>query len=332
MAESGGRLSIVAVLAAVASLASAGTSYYFSRQELAQQTLESDRGYQVQVYQHVRETLQQTQPTPAQVNAACALVLTLPDDSKLKFRLAQILVEEALNLQAQTGASYCSSLDELRETLADETAGGADKSTEVLSDAMPAQPVPEAAQEAPAPAQAPIQSPAPPPRAPSASDQAVVTPRSRDVIGGLELPGRVVQAPAPTEQMRQAQIQARIVNPVGWDVDVFYCLSGDEAGNRARAERAAKALAAAADARSDIAAGMKLGRVRLRELRQDVNARAGYRISGDVVRAEAGERAEAEALIAHLTNSDAGAPRLDILSSRSPWYISAFFCPATKGG
>lgn len=108
----------------------------------------------------------------------------------------------------------------------------------------------------------------------------------------------------------------------GFDVDVFYCAGPTGAANRERGQAIVGALAQA-----DNLGGAAVGRVRLRELTEDVNSRAGYRIEVDEVRAESGERPFANAMMEHVHSTSAirlalgGAP-----TTETPGYVSVFTC------
>lgn len=102
-----------------------------------------------------------------------------------------------------------------------------------------------------------------------------------------------------------------------WDVDVFWCEKSGES-----AQRSAEAIVAALKS-----AGAK-GRLRARLLPDSVNARPGYRVSGHVIRRDAGEDERAAALKAVAERALPGTS-FDILpaGSATRWYLSAFVCP-----
>lgn len=104
-----------------------------------------------------------------------------------------------------------------------------------------------------------------------------------------------------------------------WDFDLFYCTTSPDL-SRQQAEHVAQALLTAGAA----------GRIRTRPLESEVNNRAGYQVNGYEVRRTEDEAAMAQQLadFAKSTLSDAGvAFKIRPTSQKTPWYISAFFCP-----
>lgn len=298
---------VVAVIAAIASLASAGLSAWqnqearklqkeladkqqaaqelFQRQEASLRQLELDREYQLGVVERVADALEKASTAPNQVNLASALLYTLPDGD-LKDRLIVVVLGEAQRA-AEQGVKLDASVASLRGSVRDSA-------------------VPMAA----APSLAP---------SPSSSS-------------GAE-PTDTVQ-PAPIEPQRPsalAQTVDLVADPsaTGWDVDVFWCQSADGGAgdaNEARAKRVAERLAEISRAGTSIG-GERLGRVRLRELTVEANARPQYRLSTDQIFLDAGEGTIGEAVAG--VARDAEAP-LGVVNRQggkvSPWYLSAFYC------
>jgi hypothetical protein len=124
-------------------------------------------------------------------------------------------------------------------------------------------------------------------------------------------------------QEDQAQLRAAVVRPGtagDWrelNMDVFWCETSPNA--RRLADGVAEGLQRA-DAK---------GRVRVRVLSESINRSPGYRIAGNVIRAEAGERDAAEALkaVADAALRGAGGGFTVGLSRQStPGYVSLFVC------
>lgn len=287
---------IVAIIAAVASLLSAGLSAWQNhearklQQELADQQraaqevfqgqqaslkqLELDRDYQLGVVERVADALEKAPTAPNQVNVASALLYTLPDGD-LKDRLIVVVLGEAQRA-AEKGAGLDASVANLRGSVRDS--------------AVPV--------EAPAPAPQPI--------------------------GGVTASAVAPQAAAP----RTVDL---VANPslTGWDVDVFWCQSTDASAgtaNEAHARLAAERLAAASRKGSSLG-GEKLGRVRLRELTAEANARPQYRLSSNLLFLDSGEEKIGRE-VAEVVRTEAAA--LAIVNRQggrvSPWYVAAFYC------
>jgi hypothetical protein len=141
----------------------------------------------------------------------------------------------------------------------------------------------------------------------------------REVAKVLETEQRFQQEEATAKSA--AAIKAR--PPIGgtgwgeWDVDVFWCQKSGES-----AHQNADAIVAALQ--KD---GAK-GRLRARVLPDSINAQPGYRVSGYVIRRDAGEEERAAALKA-VAERALPSTTFDILPSRSAtrWYLSTFICP-----
>ena len=142
MAEPGKRIAgatVVAVIAAIASLASAGLSAWqnqearklqkeladkqqaaqelFQRQQASLRQLELDREYQLGVVERVADALEKASTAPSQVNVASALLYTLPDGD-LKDRLIVVVLGEAQRA-AEQGVKLDASVASLRSSVRD---------------------------------------------------------------------------------------------------------------------------------------------------------------------------------------------------------------------
>lgn len=120
---------------------------------------------------------------------------------------------------------------------------------------------------------------------------------------------------------KKSYVQAPTYNWGEWDIDIFWCT---ESGDRAKqqAELIGERLLAE-DAK---------GRIRIRELPESINAKAGYQIEGYEIRYNKEERKAASALRTLSREALArGETKPDIKMGLSrqdtPWYISTFVCP-----
>lgn len=104
-----------------------------------------------------------------------------------------------------------------------------------------------------------------------------------------------------------------------WDYDVFWCeKSGPPAKSQAEAIVAAMKQQGAA------------GRLRVRALAEVINDRPGYGVSGYIIRRDAGEEKQAEALqqLAEKTLLRTNAKfTIQPSGQATRWYLSAFVCP-----
>jgi len=107
----------------------------------------------------------------------------------------------------------------------------------------------------------------------------------------------------------------------GYDVDVFYCAGANGTVNRARGESLVAALAQA-----ETLGAAAVGQVRLRELTEDINGRAGYQVSRDEVRAETSERAFANALVEHAQSAAGIRLAMATPTNVTLGYVSVFVC------
>lgn len=105
-----------------------------------------------------------------------------------------------------------------------------------------------------------------------------------------------------------------------WDFDIFWCERSGESA-KSLAERIKRQLETE---------GAK-GRLRVRMLPDSINARPGYQHSGYVIRYNTGEEAQAKKLKTLGDTVMGQASFIASLSQQStPWYISAFACPAAR--
>jgi hypothetical protein len=102
-----------------------------------------------------------------------------------------------------------------------------------------------------------------------------------------------------------------------WDVDIFWC---ERSGQPARAS--AEAIVAELERRD------AKGRIRARLLPDSINAKPGYRVAGYVIRRDANEAAQADALKG-LAQQVVSSSQFEIVTSNQAtrWYLSAFVCP-----
>jgi hypothetical protein len=108
-----------------------------------------------------------------------------------------------------------------------------------------------------------------------------------------------------------------------WDFDIFWCTSSGPAANL-QAEKIGAQLAAEGSE----------GRIRIRELPESINAKAGYQISGYGIRRN-NNKNETEAanalkkLAEEVLQKDGIKPSFNISVSYqdTPWYVSVFVCP-----
>ncbi len=104
-----------------------------------------------------------------------------------------------------------------------------------------------------------------------------------------------------------------------WDYDVFWC---EKSGPLARAQ--AEAIVAAMKGQG------AAGRLRVRPLAEVINDRPGYGVSGYIIRRDAGEEKQADALqqLAEKTLFRAQAKfSIEPSGQATRWYLSAFVCP-----
>ena len=114
----------------------------------------------------------------------------------------------------------------------------------------------------------------------------------------------------------------------GWDVDVFWCPDGDPAKRYAEAQAAAFALVKSADKDGKLPGGALLGRVRLRALPLGMQT-SDYLGRGRYLLVDAAETGQ-PVLGAVTGGLAAGGQPFGLRPTlgRTPWYLSAFVCPA----
>ncbi|TQV74827.1 hypothetical protein FLL45_07655 [Aliikangiella marina] len=106
-----------------------------------------------------------------------------------------------------------------------------------------------------------------------------------------------------------------------WDFDLFYCaasgpqakLQAEKIGDRLKAEGAE-------------------GRIRVRELPESLNAKAGYRISGYHIRYNEGNELDTAQALKRLADTTLGEQtsfELSVSNQKTSWYLSAFVCPTS---
>jgi hypothetical protein len=116
------------------------------------------------------------------------------------------------------------------------------------------------------------------------------------------------------------------INPIGWDVDVFWCDGRGEA-SKSLAAAVAKDLAAKADSRTPVS-GAYLGLVRLRQLTDAAASQGNLPSRENAVLGDSGEETLADAL-AGLASAKGSQPFVRKPSgSNSRWYLSVFACGA----
>jgi hypothetical protein len=131
-----------------------------------------------------------------------------------------------------------------------------------------------------------------------------------------QAPPTEAAAPAPQERSATAVAGA-------WSVDFFYCEGAGEARHRQQAEALAQALQATPP--------ITLGRVRVRPMSEQSNARRSYRITGSVINAHASESAAAQALLQFGRAS--GVPlSLRNAATVTEGYLSIFMCESARPG
>jgi hypothetical protein len=103
------------------------------------------------------------------------------------------------------------------------------------------------------------------------------------------------------------------------DYDVFWCERSGEAAKRMASRIVAQLKEEGAR-----------GRLRVRMLPDSINARPGYQHSGFVIRMNPGEELQASQLkrVCDAALTGAGTFHLSLSAQNTPWYLSAFVCPA----
>ena len=135
---------------------------------------------------------------------------------------------------------------------------------------------------------------------------------------------------AAQDLVRQARVD------LGWNIDLFWCAGAGATENQSKAETIARILTEEQKRQSQAAApsgaglAFPIGRVRVRALDEATNARSGYRIQSDVIRADSNELEQAEALRRFVTAREG--PTLGDAKSAmgTSYYLSAFLCGASR--
>ena len=133
---------------------------------------------------------------------------------------------------------------------------------------------------------------------------------------------------AAHDLVRQARVD------LGWNIDLFWCAGDAAAQNQSKAEAIERILIeeqkrqSQAGTPSGVGLAFPIGRVRVRTLDETTNARSGYRIHSDVIRADRNELEQAEALRRFVTARQG--PTLGDAKSAmgTSYYLSAFLCGA----
>jgi hypothetical protein len=142
---------------------------------------------------------------------------------------------------------------------------------------------------------------------------------------------------APRESQVRALSQA---SSDGWDVDVFWCRGPQQDLNYRRAVMLSSNFAELSRSGRAIAAGVKLGRIRIRPAELDFQQREGSpaRWASVIADSRAGEQ-EAAAAVRDSANILLGQPLLRLgrsVGAPTPWYLSLFLCgeaqPAAGAG
>lgn len=128
--------------------------------------------------------------------------------------------------------------------------------------------------------------------------------------------------PAFAPALEQAQVRnAAPRNPVGWDIDVFWCADG---GSREQARAGADRLAKVADERSRRLGGELLGRVRLIRVEKHRAPKT------DAIYADVGEEPFAAAIAKEVGSATGRPPQVQSNAQPTPWYLGVFLCGAER--
>jgi len=116
------------------------------------------------------------------------------------------------------------------------------------------------------------------------------------------------------------------INPIGWDIDVFWCTAGGDA-SKSLASNVAKELAARADSRVALS-GAYLGRIRIRQLTDAAADQGKLPKQANAILADVGEESLGDALAAVAGAKTGKVFARQPSGSRSQWYLSVFACGA----
>ncbi len=134
----------------------------------------------------------------------------------------------------------------------------------------------------------------------------------------------IAQSHPPVRAAPPASETVAAGRPGGWDYDVFWCESLGAAADPG----GANPYQAAAQAVAAWLGTPDAGRVRVRMLPDAVNARPGYQISGNVIRADPKSEETARAAEVKRGLEETGRSfRIETAGGTTPWYISLFVCP-----
>lgn len=161
------------------------------------------------------------------------------------------------------------------------------------------------------------------------ADASVQRPADGSVVPTLEKVA--VSEPTATATPNLDTVVLSTGRAQGWDVDVFWCRgAGADEANYVTASAAANVLAGKAKTGTPLDAGkaVTLGRIRLRPLPAEINAKPGYRAVGAQLRRESafGEPAAADAVLAVVHAAQPARFTPIRVSNRTPWYLSMFVC------
>jgi len=101
--------------------------------------------------------------------------------------------------------------------------------------------------------------------------------------------------PLSQNGVTEAQLNRKAINPIGWDVDVFWCVSRGDPSQQL-ADAIARDLADKADAGTPLS-GQPLGRIRVRQLTDAAADRGNLPKDTNEVRADIGEESMGDALV-----------------------------------
>lgn len=136
----------------------------------------------------------------------------------------------------------------------------------------------------------------------------------------------VASQPAVDEALRQTRIAS------GWDIDVFWCAGPNAAANKTVADGIVTKLTAEQNLQLSAPAGQAgtlaygLGRLRSRELSEEVNARPSYNARGLQVMPEVREQTEGNQLAGFINREMGLEATIRTSDSSTPYYLSVFVC------
>lgn len=254
---------------------------------------------------------------------ALILIVAAVTGGWFTFRLytqAEALEQEVLILQAQIEAMQASV--ELREQ-------DVSIMEARLGEAYQPEPRPEPQPEPQPETMSPPRASIPAPRSPSRGPASTGSGAEPDDAGEPDLLDPYDDFPALSEksvELPTMELPAPVpaVPATRWNIDVFWCAGPGGTANRAKAQTVVDYLETQKGAPG---ARLTIGQVRApRILSEEVNARPGYRVRSDVIRAEDSEKTEGAALQAMI--GEAGISGVELGHSGTPTarYLSVFFC------